>query len=64
MANPFLLFAAQFHRVLTSEGDSFVLGSKLDANNPSGVSPRSYETNEVELPSGVTSMEHWLDLNA
>lgn len=64
MANPFLLFAAQGHRVSATEGESFVSGSKLDANNPTAVNARTYEANEVVLPSGITSMEHWLDLNA
>jgi hypothetical protein len=64
MANPFLLFAAQTHRIPATEGESFVPGSKLDANNATGVNARTYEANEVALPSGITSMEHWLDLNA
>ena len=64
MANPFLLFAAQSHCISATEVESFVPGSKLDATNAAGINPRTYEANEVALPSGITSMEHWLDLNA
>ena len=64
MANPFLLFASQVQGMSKTERETFVHCTKPDTSDAKGVITFTNAPDEVALRSGITSMEHWLDLNA
>jgi hypothetical protein len=64
MSNQMLLFTLQTHGMPEMEHEVFVRGTKSDAQEARVLDLFTKPAGEIALPSGVASMEHWLDLNA
>lgn len=64
MANLIHLFASQVFVPSKTERESFAPSPNRETS--AGREPLGFtnSTDEFALPSGVLSMEHWLDLNA
>lgn len=64
MSNQMLLFTLQTHGMPGMEHEVFVRGTKSDAHEARILDLFTKPADQIALPSGVASMEHWLDLNA
>jgi hypothetical protein len=64
MSNPLLLFAAPFHGLSSVERGACGRGVDPIFEEARDFAASTAESEQITLPPGISSMEHWLDLNA
>lgn len=64
MSHQLLLFARQTQGTRGTEHEECLRGTKPDTHDARSLGMFAPPRDEISFPSGVASMEHWLDLNA
>jgi hypothetical protein len=64
MSHQLHLFARQTQDTPETERAGFGRGTKSDSRDTRTIGRSTLPRDEIALPSGIASMEHWLDLNA
>jgi hypothetical protein len=64
MSHQLLLFARLTQGTRGTEHEECVRGTKPDTRDANTLGMFAHPRDEISFPSGVASMEHWLDLNA